>query len=45
MAFEVMVDPDALREQVMEKYRELAMNPRGSFHFHTGGTLERCVKV
>jgi SAM-dependent methyltransferase len=39
MAFEVMVDPDALREQVMEKYRELAMNPRGSFHFHTGRPL------
>jgi len=39
MAFEVMVDPDALREQVMEKYREVAMNPRGSFHFHTGRPL------
>ena len=39
MAFEVMVDPYALREQVMEKYRELAMNPRGSFHFHTGRPL------
>lgn len=36
MAFEVMVDPDALREQVKEKYREVAVNPRGSFHFRTG---------
>jgi hypothetical protein len=36
MAFEVMVDPETLREQVKEKYREVAMNPRGSFHFHTG---------
>ena len=39
MAFEVMVDPDTLREQVKEKYREVAMNPRGSFHFHTGRPL------
>src|SRR6266545_7932502 len=31
MAFEVMVDPETLREQVKEKYREVAMNPRGSF--------------
>ena len=36
MSFEVMVDPDALREQVKEKYREVAVNPRGSFHFRTG---------
>ena len=39
MALEVMVDPDTLREQVKEKYREVAMNPRGSFHFHTGRPL------
>jgi len=39
MAFEVMVDPRTLREQVKEKYREVAMNPRGSFHFHTGRPL------
>ena len=36
MAFEVMVDPGTLREQVKEKYREVAVNPRGNFHFHTG---------
>jgi len=39
MAFEVMIDPETLREQVKEKYREVAMNPRGSFHFHTGRPL------
>jgi SAM-dependent methyltransferase len=39
MAFEVMVDPETLREQVKEKYREVARNPRGSFHFHTGRPL------
>ena len=36
MAFEVMVDPETLRGKVKEKYREVAINPRGSFHFHTG---------
>lgn len=35
-AFEVMVDPEVLRGKVKEKYREVAVNPRGSFHFHTG---------
>lgn len=39
MDLEVMVDADTLREQVKEKYRELATNPRGSFHFHTGRPL------
>jgi len=39
MTFEVMVDPETLREQVKEKYRAVAMNPRGSFHFHTGRPL------
>jgi SAM-dependent methyltransferase len=36
MSFEVMVDPETLRGKVKEKYREVAVNPRGSFHFHTG---------
>jgi len=35
-AFEVMVDPETLRGKVKEKYREVAVNPRGIFHFHTG---------
>ena len=39
MASEVMVDAATLREQVKEKYREVAVNPRGSFHFHTGRPL------
>lgn len=39
MDIEVMVDADTLRGQVKEKYRELAENPRGSFHFHTGRPL------
>ncbi|MGB3097385.1 MAG: methyltransferase domain-containing protein [Candidatus Deferrimicrobiaceae bacterium] len=36
MAYEIMVDAGTLREQVKEKYRAVAVNPHGSFHFHTG---------
>jgi arsenite methyltransferase len=36
MAYEIMVDSGTLREQVKEKYRAVAVNPHGSFHFHTG---------
>ncbi len=39
MASEIMVDAATLREQVKEKYREVAVNPHGSFHFHTGRAL------
>jgi arsenite methyltransferase len=30
------VDPDQLREEVREKYREVAVAPNATFHFHTG---------
>jgi arsenite methyltransferase len=36
---EVGVDSDALREQVKSKYREVALDPHGKFHFHTGRYL------
>src|SRR6266481_4460385 len=39
MAQDLPVDPDALREQVRDKYREVAIEPRASFHFHTGRGL------
>jgi len=39
MEIGVMVDAVTLREQVKAKYRELATNPRGNFHFHTGRLL------
>src|SRR3954470_12621822 len=39
MADDLLVDPDALREQVREKYREVAADPHRSFHFHTGRPL------
>jgi SAM-dependent methyltransferase len=33
---ELAVDPDALREQVKDKYREVAVDPHRTFHFHVG---------
>jgi arsenite methyltransferase len=36
---EPLVDPETLREQVREKYREVAADPHRSFHFHTGRPL------
>ena len=34
-------DAEALRLLVREKYREVATNPHGEFHFHTGRQLAR----
>ena len=39
MSIETPVDPAALREEVKSKYREVALNPHGEFHFHTGRPL------
>jgi SAM-dependent methyltransferase len=39
MADDLLVDPDALREQVRGKYREVALKPGADFHFHTGRGL------
>jgi len=41
MAGDLPVDPDVLREQVRDKYREVAIDPGGGFHFHTGRDLAR----
>lgn len=35
------VDPAQLREQVKSKYRDVATDPHGDFHFHTGRPLAR----
>ncbi|MBI2960786.1 MAG: methyltransferase domain-containing protein [Betaproteobacteria bacterium] len=35
------VDPVALREEVKTKYRDVARNPNGEHHFHTGRPLAR----
>jgi arsenite methyltransferase len=39
MSTELPVNPDALREEVKSKYRDVALNPRGEYHFHTGRPL------
>src|ERR671922_754826 len=36
MAEPLLVDPEALREQVRDKYREVAVDPHRTFHFHVG---------
>lgn len=33
------VDPAELREEVRKKYREVAVEPEGDYHFHTGRPL------
>jgi arsenite methyltransferase len=35
----VLVDPERLRAEVREKYREVAAQPHREFHFHTGRPL------
>jgi arsenite methyltransferase len=41
MSEDMPVDAMALREEVKHKYREVAVNPTGLFHFHTGRRLAR----
>lgn len=41
MSNELPVDPAALREEVKSKYRDVAHNPHGEHHFHTGRPLAR----
>jgi len=35
------VDSGALREEVKSKYRDVACNPHGEYHFHTGRPLAK----
>jgi hypothetical protein len=39
MSKELPVDPLVLRKEMKNKYREVALNPSGEYHFHTGGFL------
>ena len=39
MPEELLVDVDTLRTQVRDKYREVALDPHGAHHFHTGRSL------
>lgn len=38
---ELAVDPRSLREEVKNKYRDVACNPGGEYHFHTGRPLAK----
>lgn len=37
----IPVDPEALREEVKSKYREVAAEPDQDYHFHTGRSLTK----
>jgi SAM-dependent methyltransferase len=39
MTQKISVDPEALRADVRDKYKDVATNPNGDFHFHTGRPL------
>lgn len=39
MTVEPLVDAELLRAEVRQKYKEVAVDPRGEFHFHTGRRL------
>ena len=39
MAEDLLVDPEALRAEVRDKYRAVAVDPHATFHFHTGRPL------
>jgi len=39
MPNDVMVEAEVLRAKVRDKYREVAVAPAGTFHFHTGRPL------
>jgi len=38
---DVMVDPEALRNEVQKKYRDVAVDPHATYHFHTGRPLAK----
>jgi len=39
MTEDLLVDPQTLREQVRDKYRDVALDPHAEHHFHTGRPL------
>ncbi len=41
MSTDTLVDAAALREDVKDKYRDVALDPHGEFHFHTGRPLAK----
>ncbi|MFP6748464.1 MAG: methyltransferase domain-containing protein [Alphaproteobacteria bacterium] len=41
MSTDTLVDAVALRADVKDKYRDVALDPHGKFHFHTGRPLAK----
>ena len=41
MDAELPVDATSLRDEVKSKYRDVAINPHGEYHFHTGRPLAK----
>lgn len=41
MTQDIPVNVDQLRDAVRDKYREVAIDPHGTFHFHTGRPLAK----
>ncbi len=39
MSDDLLVDPETLRRQVRDKYRDVALDPHAEHHFHTGRLL------
>ena len=39
MTDDLLVDPHTLRQQVRDKYRDVALDPHAEHHFHTGRPL------
>lgn len=39
MSGDALVDAELLRAEVRQKYKEVAVDPGGDFHFHTGRPL------
>ena len=39
MTENISIDPEVLRADVRDKYSDVATNPKGTFHFHTGRPL------
>src|SRR3974390_1571407 len=38
---DITVDANALRDEVKSKYRDVALDPHGNYHFHTGRYLAK----
>jgi arsenite methyltransferase len=41
MTADTKINAAALREEVKKKYREVAIEPLGEYHFHTGRPLAK----